>query len=403
MQEKASWSARTKPQRWSPVRQPSRAPGTARLSKEKEGENAKLRNQLSQLRMAAAAAADSSTAPMETDGVAPVGTGAPDITAANHRIKKAEKALKAVQGVEQVVWEQVQVGARSTKLASLEAELAAAHAAKRALRSPQQQKKAEGDHIKKLHAQLEEVGTRKEELVAQRSELDRKIAEVKSSVAELVQCIAKSKAKVIELGDILQQKLRGSSEPAPQESLAAGHLELSSEATAAVVKGYLNGLPQEVTSDPQGKQTIEQVLGPLGKLDHASNVVASSAALAAAGEAFPTPPVQELDDEQVPSLADLFTDAVDNEGAESRAARVAATKVKLGTRSRCSALSRSAFSRSNWHLAPWWWPAFVLGLLVGLLGVRVGEAKSPGPNCHLDAPRVRLTSGTSTRSNLWVR
>ena len=175
--------------------------------KDKDSESAKLKNLLKQQ----AAASENSPAPMDTDNEGQPGAAASDITAANQKIKKAERTLKMVREFDPEIWSEQSGGeSHQARVAKLEAELAAAHEAKRALRSPEQRKKAEEDHLKRLQGQLEEAGVQKADLVSQRAELDLKIGEADATAIELLQNIAKAKAKFLQLGDILQQELRGS-------------------------------------------------------------------------------------------------------------------------------------------------------------------------------------------------
>ena len=115
----------------------------------------------------------------------------------------------------------------------------------------------------------------------------------------------------------------------------AGHVPGTlSEAIASAVKGYLQGLPEVVSADPEGQQAIQQVLSLLGRLDDAAKIVASEAAASSvslAPSAEGLSETMEIDDDLFSQMAEAAV-APAGEGdsaAEERKTRVAEAKARL--------------------------------------------------------------------------
>ena len=246
-----------------------------------------------------------------------------EVSAINNKIKLAEKAVKHLKDTEAEVREYL-YGSKEAfdqALAKAVADLERAHAEKRGRRTLHEQKASAEARLKRLQGKMAEAGVRSSKLQLQKEELDKQIAEELEQTTKLQSEVDNAKTDVLALSEKVAEELRGSGAGA-----AASLPGSTSEATAAAVKGYLQGLPQVVSGDPEGQQAIQQVLSLLGKLDEAAKTVASAASAEAENASEME---QDIDDDQAEQLAEVVTEAIQDEEDEVRAVRVAAAKVRL--------------------------------------------------------------------------
>ena len=254
-----------------------------------------------------------------------------EVSAINKKIKLAERAVKYLKDTEAEVREYVygSTGAFDQALAKAVADLERAHAEKRGTRSLHEQKCSAEAHLKRLQGKMGEATVEASALHAQKEDIDKKISEQAELTARLQSDVEKAKTDVLALSDKIAEELRGSG------AGMAGHVPgTSSEATASAVKGYLQGLPEVVSADPEGQQAIQQVLSLLGRLDEAAKIVASEAAASSvslAPSAEGLSETMEIDDDLFSQMAEAAV-APAGEGdtaAEERKTRVAEAKARL--------------------------------------------------------------------------
>ena len=139
-----------------------------------------------------------------------------------------------------------------------------------------------------------------------------------------------AKLEALSIAELAAAELRGNGD--------GGSLADASVVTATAVKSFFTQLPAAVAANPEGQQTIHQVMALLEKLDTAAK--ASGPAEANSGgdsgqrpaEAVQLPPEPEMQvDELLDTMAEAAVDqAGDDEGAaEARRLKVAEVKRRL--------------------------------------------------------------------------
>ena len=161
------------------------------------------------------------------------------------------------------------------------------------------------------------------------SELRARLVEQQAKAAATLVEVERAKVEYAQLSQAVAAAATSGTGALPATA-AATTAPNSSEATVVAVKGYLQGLPQAVATDPQGQQAIQQVLDLLGKLDDAAKAVASAAAIEAAAKEDS----MEFDDDLLDQMAEAAVAPAENgePEADERKKRVAEAKARVNSK-----------------------------------------------------------------------
>ena len=273
---------------------------------------------------------------LEADGESSATTTEADKATAKAMQKQIQELKDMDSGLRAILCESK--GGYEVFLAELERKLQELWAKQREQRPLAQQKASAEAHLRKMQKARDESASQLSKLHQQQQEVVKQVAEQEAAVAVAEAKLQKATLEAVAIAEKATAELRGAEGAVPASPSVA-----NSQVTAAAVKGFFQSLPSVVSGDPEGRETIQQVMDLLEKLDGAAKQVAASSDARPPGHDasetakpqghWPEQPQEtmDLDDDLLGQMAEAAVAPEEGEGlaAEDRKTKVAETKARL--------------------------------------------------------------------------